>query len=133
MNRGHLLQVPTRLAPSTIHGIGVFATERVPAGTLVWRFTPGFDLDFDPVVVDDLPKHLRDWFAHYGYVDFHVQRLVICLDNARFINHSADPNLRSDYELDRFGQDYAARDIEAGEELTADYSEFERTPGGRSL
>ena len=111
----------------------MFATERIPAGTEVWRFSPGFDLDFDPAVVDDLPKHLRDWFAHYGYVDFHLQRLVICLDNARFINHSTDPNLRSDYGSDPYGPDYAARDIESGEELTADYSEFERTRRERSL
>lgn len=128
-----MLQVATRLGPNPIHGIGVFALERIPTGTEVWRFTPGFDLEFEPSVVDDLPRHLRDWFAHYGYVDFHFGRLVICLDNARFINHSPDPNLRSDYGRDRYGPDYAVRDIEAGEELTADYSDFERQEGGRSL
>lgn len=128
-----MLQVPTRLGASSIHGIGVFATSPIPAGTEVWRFSPGFDLDFEPSIVEGFPKHIRDWFAHYGYVDFHTERLVICLDNARFINHSAEPNLRSDYGRDRFGQDYAARDIEVGEELTADYSEFERTPVERSL
>jgi hypothetical protein len=129
-----LLQVPTHLRPSSIHGIGVFAAGWISAGSEVWRFSPGFDLDLDPSVVETLPKHLQDWFAHFGYVDFHLDRLVVCLDNARFINHSPAPNLRSDYSADRYGADFAARDIEAGEELTADYAEFERElDAGRSL
>ena len=129
-----MLRVPTHLRPSSIHGIGVFAAERIPAGAEVWRFSPGFDLDLDPSVVEDLPEHLRDWFAHFGYVDFHLDRLIVCLDNARFINHSRAPNLRSDYSADRYGPDFAVRDIEAGEELTADYAEFERElESGRSL
>lgn len=129
-----MLRVQTHLRPSTIHGIGVFATERILAGAEVWRFSPGFDLDLDPSVVEDLPRHLQDWFAHFGYVDFHLDRIIVCLDNARFINHSATPNLRSDYSVDRYGPDFAARDIEAGEELTANYAEFERElVSGRSL
>ncbi|MGH7542569.1 MAG: SET domain-containing protein [Gemmatimonadota bacterium] len=126
-----MLRVPTHLRPSAIHGIGVFAAERILAGAEVWRFSPGFDLDLDPSVVEGLPKHLQDWFAHFGYVDFHLDRLVVCLDNARFINHSPAPNLRSDYFVDRYGPDFAARDIEAGEELTADYAEFEGEPGAK--
>ena len=129
-----MLRVPTHLRPSSIHGIGVFAAERIPAGAEVWGFSSGFDLDLDPSVVEDLPRHLQEWFAHFGYVDFHLDRLIVCLDNARFINHSPAPNLRSDYSVDRYGPDFAARDIEAGEELTADYAEFEReVESGRSL
>ena len=129
-----MLRVPTHLRPSSIHGIGVFAAERIPAGAEVWRFSPGFDLDLDPLVVEDLPRHLQDWFAHFGYVDFHLDRLIVCLDDARFINHSSSPNLHSDYSADRYGPDFAVRDIEAGEELTADYAEFERPlESGRSL
>lgn len=129
-----MLRVPTHLRPSTIHGIGVFAAERIRAGVEVWRFSPGLDLDLDPAIVEDLPIHLQDWFAHFGYVDFHLGRLIVCLDNARFINHSPTPNLRSDYSVDRYGPDFAARDIDAGEELTANYTEFEREfESGRSL
>ena len=126
-----MLRVPTRLGPSPIHGIGVFATAPIAKGTEVWRFTPGFDLDLDPSIIEDFPEHLQDWFAHFGYVDNHLGRLIVCLDNARFINHSSHPNLRSDYGRDRYGPDYAIRDIEAGEELTADYSGFEDPPTAR--
>lgn len=126
-----MLRVPTHLRPSTIHGIGAFAAGGIPAGAEVWRFSPGFDLDLDPSVVEGLPQHLRDWFAHFGYVDYHLGRLIVCLDDARFINHSSTPNLRSDYSADPYGPDFAARDIEAGEELTADYAEFEREPDAR--
>jgi SET domain-containing protein len=40
-----MLLVRTRLAPSAIHGLGVFAAEPIARGAEVWRFTPGFDLD----------------------------------------------------------------------------------------
>ena len=42
-----MLRVPTYLGPSSIHGIGVFAVERILAGAEVWRFSPGLDLDLD--------------------------------------------------------------------------------------
>ena len=119
-----MLRVPTHLRPSSIHGIGVFAAERIPAGAEVWGFSSGFDLDLDPSVVEDLPGHLQEWFAHFGYVDFHLDRLIVCLDNARFINHSCAPNCEAVDERKRIYIE-AIRDIAPGEELTYDY-QYER-------
>ena len=48
-----MLLVRVRLAPSPLHGIGVFAVDPIPSGTEVWRFTPGLDLD--PGVLDAQP------------------------------------------------------------------------------
>mgnify|MGYP000470418846 CR=1 FL=1 len=39
-----MLMVKTRIAPSRIAGIGVFADQDIPAGTVTWRFMPGYDL-----------------------------------------------------------------------------------------
>src|SRR3954469_1637143 len=39
----NMLLVKTRLGPSTIHGIGVFADEDIPRGTIVWSFNPLID------------------------------------------------------------------------------------------
>lgn len=116
-----MLLVKTRLQPSPIHGLGVFATERIPAGSEVWRFTPGFDLDVDPERVQRLPENRRDWLLHYGYVDARLHRYILCCDDARFINHSSVPNVRTEHGLDRYGVDVAVCDIEPGEELTVDY------------
>jgi hypothetical protein len=46
---------------------------------------------------------------HYGYVDARLNRFILCCDNARFINHSAAPNLVTDHARDRYGVDVARR------------------------
>lgn len=116
-----MLLVPVIVKPSSIHGNGVFAVEAIPIRTPVWCFTPGFDLDLDPSLLEAQPPHFRERMLHYGYLDPRLKRYILCCDDARFINHSDAPNLAVDYSADRYGLDYAARDIEAGEELTIDY------------
>lgn len=120
-----MLLIPTRLAPSNIHGLGVFATEPVAKGTPVWRFVKGFDMEYEPKILDTLPEHVRTFFSHYGYVDRHLNRIIMCIDDGRFVNHSSTPNLDTDYSQDPHGLDVALRDIAAGEELTMDYGKFE--------
>jgi SET domain-containing protein len=116
-----MLLIPVQLGESPIHGLGVFSVAAIAAGTPVWRFTPGFDLDLDPELVDRQPGPLRRVLLHYGYVDARLRRFILCCDDCRFMNHSDAPNLRVDYAADRYGVDIAARDIAAGEELTVDY------------
>lgn len=120
-----MLSVPVVLKASPIHGIGVFAVGAIAAGTEVWRFTPGFDLDVDPAIVESQPPHLRERLLHYGYVDPRLGRYILCCDDARFLNHSDAPNLRTEYALDRYGIDFAVRDIRPGEELTVNYEMLE--------
>lgn len=128
----HMLQVRVTVGPSSIHGLGVFAAEPITMGTVVWRFTPGFDLEATPESVDALPQLLQERLMHYGYVDKKLNRYVLCCDDARFLNHSASPNLRTDYTEEDHGIDRAARYIARGEELTVDYGQFENppSPGG---
>ena len=126
-----MLLVPTRLAQSPIHGFGVYAAGLIPKGTPVWRFERGLDMEFDPGIVETLPEHVRTFFSHYGYLDRHVKRIILCFDDARFVNHSDAPNLETEYAQDPYGLDVALRDIAAGEELTMDYAGFEEP--GRKL
>jgi uncharacterized protein len=116
-----VLLVPVRFGPSRIHGLGVFAVDPIPRGTMVWRFTPGFDLDQDPAMIDSLPPPARSSLLHYGYIDPRLKRYILCCDDARFINHSETPSLRSDFTGERHGVDIAVHDIAPGEELTLDY------------
>lgn len=116
-----MLLVSVLVKPSPIHGLGAFAASAIAKGTPVWRFTPGFDLDLDPALLEAQPAHFRERLLHYGYLDPRLKRYILCCDDARFINHSNDPNLRIDFSADRYGMDVAARDIAAGEELTIDY------------
>ena len=124
-----MLLVPTRLAQSPIHGFGVYAAAPIPKGTPVWRFERGLDMEFDPGIVETLPEHVRTFFSHYGYLDRNVKRIILCFDDARFVNHSDTPNVATDYAQDPYGLDVALRDIAAGEEITMDYAGFEEGAG----
>jgi hypothetical protein len=120
-----MLLVRVHLDRSPLHGLGVFAAEPIPKGTVVWRFTPGLDLDLDPDAVAAQPELFRAWLRHHGYLDPRLNRFILCCDHARFLNHSDTPNLSSDLTLDHHGVDIASRDIAAGEELTIDYEGVE--------
>lgn len=64
-----MLYVRVQVAPSPIHGFGVFTLENIAQGQVVWQFTPGFDLDLDPALVENQPEPLRERLLHYGYID----------------------------------------------------------------
>jgi hypothetical protein len=118
-----MLRIPTRLAPSRIPGagLGLFTRDAAPAGALIWRFDPGLD-----VVLRDLPADplLRRFVEVYGYMPLDgAPRWVVCLDDARFINHSDAPNTEDTEEITT-----AARDLTPGEEITSDYRRFCRRP-----
>ena len=116
-----MLLVPVTVDRSSIHGMGIFASQLIRGNTRIWQFTPGFDLDLDPSALEQQPNHFRATMLHYGYIDHRRNRFILCCDDYRFINHSNAPNVRVDPTQDFYGVDFAARDIEAGEELTVDY------------
>jgi SET domain-containing protein len=51
---------------------------------------------------------------------------VLCIDNARFMNHADEPNTAGVHTAGAIdGYDVATRDISKGEELTCDYRLFD--------
>ncbi|MDX1674239.1 MAG: SET domain-containing protein [Longimicrobiales bacterium] len=122
-----MLLVRTVRKQSEIHGLGLFADQFIPAGTPTWRFTPGVDTAIHPELLDRIPGPARGQFLTYAYLDIRTGLYVLCADDARFMNHSDDPPVRGDYDEEPvFGTDIAVRDIEPGEELTCDYTTFDR-------
>jgi hypothetical protein len=93
----------------------------------VCRFPPGFDLDVDPARLDALPGSLRERLLHYGYSDPRLNRLILCCNDARFINHRDAPHVSPDHVQNRYGVDITLRDTRAGEEITMDYGLVEGT------
>lgn len=123
-----MLMIKTKLAPSPIAGIGLFADQDIPAGTITWRFVPGFDQLFTDDELNTLPEPARSEIRTYTYKHEATGQHVYCLDNARFMNHAENPNTRgihADGEI--AGYDIATRDIRKGEELTCDYYTFDGT------
>jgi hypothetical protein len=105
---------------SPIHGRGVYATRRIRKGTRIAEYL-GERISHDEA--DDRYAAKED----DGHTFLFVVNDEVCIDatydgnDARFINHSCDPNCESNIEDDRVFVD-AIRTIEAGEELGYDYS-----------
>lgn len=117
-----MLLIPTYVAPSRIEGVGVFAAEDIPAGTLIWTLDPRLDRLLSPEEVAALPDVHQAFVERYGYPYPHDPRMTIVeLDNGRFMNHSLAPNTRfSDPDAG-----FTRVAIAAHEELTCNYAEFD--------
>lgn len=117
-----MLLIPTYVAPSRIEGVGVFAAEDIPAGTLIWQLDPSLDRLLSKDDIAALPEIHQAFVERYGYPYPHDPRMTIVeLDNGRFMNHSTAPNTNfadADSGFTRIA-------IAAHEELTCNYSEFD--------
>jgi uncharacterized protein len=119
-----MLLVKTFLAPSKIHGIGLFAAEPIRKGTVLWRMNPLIDIELTEAQVRTLAPPAREQLEKYTYTDLVRKRLVLCGDDARFFNHDDAPNCL-DYPDAEGGKTVASRDIAVGEELTCDYAQID--------
>ena len=114
-----MMMVETELRVSAIHGIGVFLTEPVRAGQLIWRFDSRIDRVFSDAELDRMPDRLQRFMHTYSTLHEGLKLWVLCGDNGRHFNHSESPNTQSLGVA--FGDDVAAADMPAGTELTSDY------------
>jgi uncharacterized protein len=120
-----MMLIPTKVAPSFIHGVGMFTVEPVRAGTLLWEFTFGFDRSFSQESFSNLPHLARRYIQRHGF--FTAGGLwVISGDDDQYVNHHANANMiESDQPFSVTAALIAARDIEAEEELTQNYMEWD--------
>lgn len=121
-----MLMVKTRLGLSEIAGIGLFAAEDIPKGTVTWRFMAHFDRLLREDEIESLPEVARANLLDHVYLHEASGMFVLCADNARFMNHADEPNTEGVHETGSIeGYDIASRDIRAGEEITCDYRTFD--------
>ncbi len=124
-----MLLVKTKIRSSDIAGTGLFADQFIPKGTCIWKFKEGFDMRVNKDYPDTLEGPAKVFFKTYAYQNPKTLNYVLCADNARFFNHSDMPNTDCVYNPDdEDTMDVAARDIQAGEELTIDYTKFDASP-----
>jgi len=110
----HMNLVKTYIDRSPIEGIGLFAAEFIPKGTLIWEIG-----DIDRIMSRDeflsleesLPQVARDYLLRYSYDD-EDGVVILCGDDAKYTNHSYVANTDGEYAL---------QDIHVGEEITCDY------------
>lgn len=121
-----MLLVNTKIGPSKIHGIGLFADEYIPKGKMIWRFDNDIDRQFTEEVILKLPMIAQRYLTKYAWKGLKTGIYCLSTDNAKHFNHSKECNTRLEYiKNEPEGVVYATRDIEIGEELTEDYDDFE--------
>jgi len=115
--------VLTRVKPSSVHGLGLFAAELIRKGTEVWEYNdpPDYRIPASSPLLKEEP-----WKSHrkYGYQEDGKPYVEFPGDCALFINHSVmNRNIR-----DEGDKVVATRDILPDEELLENYYEFESEP-----
>ena len=131
--KGAPIAYPFRIGSSPIQGLGAFATERIPRGTRLieyagQRLTPE---QADERYPDDEARRHHTYL--FAIDDDIVIDAAVDGNEARFINHSCDPNCDAVVDNERIWIE-TIRDVEPGEELAYDYAyilEERHTPAAK--
>lgn len=113
--------VPIDVRPSPVAGLGAFATQRIPKGARIieyqgQRITPDeADVRYEGAATKH-PLVLLFTVDERTVIDAGVGG-----NEARYINHSCEPNCEAVIERRRIWI-YSLREIDPGEELTYDYN-----------
>lgn len=112
----------------TNHGIGVFATHSIRKGEILRLLGPE-GMDFRSRKLEDVPEIFRGYCLHYQ-----GGKLITPIDFGMmsvewYLNHADAPHANITTVDGR--THIAAREIEAGEEVTIDYRLFEESNEGR--
>ena len=127
-----MLLVRTVLKLDAYGGVGLFAAEFIPAGTRVWTFHPLIDrvlsdadlASLPPVVLESLRKKI-----YQNVVGGRIVGWTLDGDDARFTNHSLEPNTRSRTPDVPNTDMFALVDIAAGDAITCNYRDFDPEGG----
>jgi len=118
-----MLKIKTKLGASNIAGIGLFAAEFVAKDSIIWEYDPIYDKVYTQEEFDNAVDLYKQFLTTYCFR--FIDKYYLCIDNARFFNHSDSPNCySSDFNEMQLGFTRALRDIQPGEELTDDYTGF---------
>ena len=121
-----MLLVKTKVKPSKIHGLGLFADQFISKGMEIWRFTPGFDQKFTGEQLLALPGLAQIFMYKYCWRSKKSNLYISSTDDDKFFNHSNTPNCLSEYRDDEEEVvTVALVDIQEGEELLDNYNSFE--------
>ena len=127
-----MLFIKTVVKPSRIHSLGSFANQNIKKGQKVWEYNSLIDRKFTKKQLAELPALMQSFVKFYSYLNDRNE-FVFCGDNARYINHSDNPNI-----LDiksKHGEDaaIASQNIKKGEEITSKYLIFDKRGRAKHL
>ncbi len=114
-------QAPIEVRNSPVHGSGVFALRKIRKGTTIIEYLG------DRVTHEEVDERYADKLETDSHTFLFTVNAKIVIDagsngnDARFINHSCDPNCESTIKKKRVFIE-AIRTIQPGEELNYDYA-----------
>jgi SET domain-containing protein len=108
-----MLKVKTSLKSSSIAGLGLFAEEFIPKGTLIFQ-EDNLSIKIPQADLENYSSEEVDYVHTYGYLRDGVW--YCSMDNDKFTNHSEKPNVEEMGDCT-----YASRDIQIGEEILTNY------------
>jgi SET domain-containing protein len=134
MKRKHLPPPPhrgvyTRLAPSPLHGVGVFAVRPIKKGTKLFGDDNAALVPMKRSRITRLSPGIRRLYTDFCIIQAKGE-LYLCPNNFNqmtvswYLNHSTKPNVRCDRDFNF----YSLRQIKTGEELTVDYDSYNEFP-----
>ena len=113
-----MLLINTYLDKSKIQGVGVFAKENAKKGEKIKEVRPEFEIEFNVENLPRMPLALAKFIDTHSYErELGSKMFVMGIDNEKYINHSKDPNVDDD--------GIALKDINIGDEITANYKDFD--------
>ncbi len=119
-----MLHIKYRLAPSAIHGIGVFSVHDISEGFYIAEASPLLDINLNQDQFTSLSNEEQQEIKHHGHFDKILNMWHVDFDMTRFANHSDTPNLIQKYNEKGY-YILSLREIKSGEELTINYEDFE--------
>jgi SET domain-containing protein len=114
-----LFKVEIKVATNPKMNLGLFTKEFIPKNTKVWEFIEGVDIKMDEKTFNRLNYAQKEFFEKYGWKEDDGFYYSSC-DLTNFINHNYNPNLEIVGDVI-----ISNRDIQIGEELFEDYSQFD--------
>lgn len=113
--------VNTKLAPSNIHGVGVFAIRDIKKGERMYQNTIPNTFDLPYSKFNKLKKEVKDTilqFFPFKAVETEATFWYPVNSMQAYMNHSDKPNYNAQ-------EDVALTNIKAGEEITEDYRKID--------
>lgn len=117
-------KVDVAFQESSLHGTGVFAKTRIPAGTKIWQYDASMHVESRKDMERMNPRHLP-YVLKAGYLHEPSGKFLWYTDGMQYMNHGFGPEANAGLHYwPKLDQDHvvALRDIAPGEELREDYS-----------
>lgn len=119
-----MLIIETYLGSSKGIGIGLFSKNDLTKGEIWWIRNEYFDKIFLAADIKRFGSISFQFIKTYGFLEC-TGNWYLCIDNAKFSNHSNDPNTSCIFtKSGELASCCTRRDIKAGEEILCNYQEF---------